>query len=420
MLWATRRLVRNGLAWLSMGRLVRIAIRNVLRHPRRTGITCGAVAIGMAAMVVAAGFVDFTLWGLREAIVYGGLGHLQILPARAEPRARLSAAVAREVNAALHALPHVGVIAPRVEFQGLVSAGPRTMAFSGIGVDAIPEARLRSLTMVIAGRWFTGAERSPQVLIGRGLAERLRVRPRSLVSLIAYSDRGSMSATEAEVGGIFESGVLEYDARTLLVPVAAARELMQTNGTSSIAVALRDAEEVRSAVALLRHAFTEKGISVRLATWDELSPVYASVVQLYRWILDVFLAIVTLVVVLGVANTMSMAVLERTAEVGVLRALGFGPWRVLAMFVAESTTIGVSGAALGSVLGVTACVAISSVGIDMPPPPGHSQGYVAQVHVVPQAFAVAVAIVVLAAISAAIVPSLRAIRGEVSDALRAT
>ncbi len=371
-------------------------------------------------MVVAAGFVDFTLWGLRQAIVFGGVGHVQILPVSVELRARIPAAAAHDVESLLRTLPDVDVAAPRVEFQGLVSAGPRTLAFSGIGVEALPEAQLRSFTLLAAGRWFTGGERVPQVLIGRGLAERLHVRPRGLVALIVYSDRGSMNAVDAEVAGVFESGVLEYDARTLLVPIAVARELMQTAGTSSFAVLLRDPAGTHGTALRLQSALRERRIPGRVAPWDALSPVYAAVMRLYRWILRVFLAIVTLVVVLGIANTMSMAVLERTSEVGVLRALGFGRGRVLAMFLTESATIGVLGATAGVGLGVAGCIVLSAIGIDMPPPPGHSQGYVAEVRIVPAAFAAATAIAIVAAIIAGVGPSLRAVRGEVSDVLRAT
>jgi putative ABC transport system permease protein len=403
-----------------MSRVLRIALRNVFRHPRRTMITCSAVALGVAFMVVAAGFLSFTFWGLRQAIVYGGLGHLQILPSRVDARARLSASAADDVTALLRGSPAVTVVAPRVEFQGLVSAGPRTLTFSGIGVEAFAESQLRSLTMLTAGQWFTGRERVSQVLVGGGLADRLHVRPRAMLTLIAYSDRGSMSATDVQVAGIFESGVLEYDARTLLLPIEAARELMQTSGTSSLAVLLRDAGETDDVVLRLRSGLIRRGIAGRVAPWDELSPVYASVVRLYRWILDVFLVIITLVVILGIANTMSMAVFERGPEIGMLRALGFGSWCVLTMFVTEAATIGAIGAIGGVGLGAGACIALSALGIDMPPPPGHSQGYVAQVRIVPEAFATAVAIAVAAAILAAIVPSLRAIHREVSDVLRAT
>jgi putative ABC transport system permease protein len=376
--------------------------------------------LGVVFMTVASGFLDFTFWGLRQSIVYAGLGHLQILPAGIDPRARLRSDLVESAGTLLHGNPLVEFVAERLEFQGLVSAGTRTSTFSGVGVEAGNESQVRSLMMISAGRWFTGGERVPQALVGTGLANRLQVRPRDVVSLITYSDRGSMSAAEVQIAGIFESGVIEYDARTLLVPLATARELMASTGASGLTITLHDAAATGDVVRRLQQWLETKGEAARVARWDELSPVYGSVVHLYRWILDVFLAIVTVVVVLGIANTMSMAVFERMAEVGVLRALGFGARRIVTMFLLEAATIGAIGAVAGVVLGAVACLAISSLGIEMPPPPGHSQGYVAAVHIVPSAFAAAAAIAISSALVAAIGPSLRSIRREVTDVLRDT
>lgn len=403
-----------------MATLLSIAFRNVRRHPRRTVITAGAVALGVVFMTVAAGFLDYTFWGLRQSIVYGGLGHLQVLPADLDARARLDARVVRELARRLHGVSDVEYVAPRLEFQGLVSAGARTLTFSGIGVDAAAESGLRALTVLTAGRWFSGTERMPRALLGSGLAARLGVRPRDVVSLIGYSDEGSMSAADVQIAGVFESGVIEYDARALLVPIATAHELMATDGLTGLAVTLRDATAIDDVVARVRHWARAAGAHTRVVRWDELSPVYGSVVRLYRWILDVFLIIVTAVVVLGIANTMSMAVFERVAEIGVLRAVGFGASRIVVLFLCEAALIGGFGALAGVVGAVGACIALSAIGIDMPPPPGHSQGYVAQVHIVPEAFAGAVAIAIVSALIAAAGPSLRSVRLEVAQVLRAT
>ncbi len=370
-------------------------------------------------MTVASGFLDFTFWGLRQSIVYGGVGHVQLLPVSLEARARLHPELIARVTALLRHMPAVEYLAPRLEFQGLVSAGSQTLTFSGIGVEPVTESRVRSLMMLTSGQWFTGGERLPQALVGSGLATRLRVRPRDLVSLIAYSDRGSLTATDVQVAGVFESGVIEYDARTLLVPMATAQDLMESSGISSLAVTLHEATATAELVRRLTDWLAVHRETVRVLPWDQLSPVYASVVHLYRWILDVFLLIVTAVVVLGIANTMWMAVMERVAEVGVLRALGFGTVRIVSMFMLEAGTIGAIGSGIGVVLGAAACLAISSFGIEMPPPPGHSQGYVAEIHIVPRAFAIAVTVAMGSALLAAMGPALRAARQEVSHALRA-
>jgi putative ABC transport system permease protein len=397
-----------------------LGLRNVFRHPRRTVITAAAVALGVVFMTVAAGFLDFTFSGLRQSIVYSGLGHVQLLPRGDDGRARLSAELVDGARRYLRADPAVEHVTARLELQGLVSAGPRTVTFSGVGVEARTEAQIRSLTMLAAGEWFSGVERMPRVLVGSGLASRLQLHPRDLASLITYSDRGRLSAVEVQVAGIFESGVIEYDARTLILPLATAQELLETPAFGSLAVTVHDAAATAAIADGLGRWLSTHGADARVARWDELSPVYGSVVNLYRWILDVFLVIIAIVVVLGIANTMSMAVLERVAEIGVLRALGFSAGRVMLMFLVEAAAIGVLGATTGLVLGAASCLGISSLGIDMPPPPGHSQGYVAEVHIVPAAFAVAATIAIVAAVLAGVGPSLRAVRREVSDVLRAT
>jgi putative ABC transport system permease protein len=376
--------------------------------------------MGVVFVTVAAGFLDFTFCGLRQSIVYGGLGHVQVLPVTPEARARVPADVVGWARARLRADPGVESVAARLELQGLVSAGVETLTFSGVGVEAGAESKVRAAMMLTAGAWFSGRERVPQALLGSGLATRLHVRPRDLVSVITYSDRGSIGAADVQVAGIFETGVVEYDARTLLLPIAAARLLLETPDFSSLVVTLHDAASAGAVADRLQRLLRAHAARLRVVRWDELSPVYGSVVHLYRWILDVFLTIVTVVVVLGITNTMSMAVLERVPEVGVLRALGFGAGRIVVMFLLESCMIGALGAGAGVVAGIAVCIGLSSLGIDMPPPPGHSQGYVAQVHVVPRAFVAAAAIAVAAAVVAGMGPSLRAVRREVSHVLRAT
>jgi putative ABC transport system permease protein len=273
------------------------------------------------------------------------------------------------------------------------------------------------LTTLTAGDWFLGSERVPKALLGKGLAEHLGVGPRDMISLIAYSDRGRMTAADVQVAGIFESGVVEYDARTLLVPATTAGELMETRGVSNVAVTLHDEGAATRLIPRLERAL--RGRPARIVPWRKLSPVYGSVVAMYQWILRAFMVVVGVIVTLGIANTMSMAVLERGGEVAILRALGFGGGRVLAMFLLEALAIGVLGGAVGALLAAGACQALTRVGIDMPPPPGYSHGYVVRVPIVPRALLEAVALATIAAVVAGVGPAFRSIRGEVSDVLRA-
>jgi putative ABC transport system permease protein len=264
-----------------MSTVLHLGVRNVFRHPRRTGMTAGAVALGVVFMTVAAGFLDFTFAGLRDSLVYGGLGHLQLLPA--EPRevgTRLEPAVAADARRRLLAEPGVEHVGARLELQGLVSAGPHTVTFSGTGVEPAVEATVRALTTIRAGEWFTGRERMPRVLLGAGLAARLRVGPRDVASVITYSESGSLTAADVQVAGVFESGVIEYDERALLMPLALAQELLATTALSSIVVTVRDPAGLDALAPALGRVLPDGARDARLVRWDELSPVYGSVVAL--------------------------------------------------------------------------------------------------------------------------------------------
>jgi putative ABC transport system permease protein len=229
-----------------------------------------------------------------------------------------------------------------------------------------------------------------------------------------------MTATDVQVAGVFETGVIEYDARSLFVPLSVARDLMETGGASSLAAVVHDPADIAVVRDRLARTVSQvTGTGGRVATWEALSPIFGSVVALYRWILSAFVWVVVLAVVLGIANTMSMAVLERVAEVGVLRAIGFGRLRVLLMFLCEAMCIGALGALAGTVVGGMACRLLTRLAIAMPPPPGNSQGYVLEIPIVGTAFVWASSVAVLAALVAGFLPALRAVRGEVVDALRA-
>jgi len=395
-----------------------MAVRNVWRHPRRTLLTCATVTLGVAIMVIAEGFVDFTLQGLQQSVVYGGLGHVQVLAEDEHPRARLDEGLVLALQRRLRSDARVGSFAARVGFEGLLSAAGGTLAVSGVGVEAAGESKIRSLLTMRSGEWFRGSERMPSALVGYGLARRLGIQTRDLVSVIAYSDSGRMTAADVRVAGIFESGVIEYDARTILVPLHAAQRLMETQRVSSLVATVRQSHDAQPLAEYLSAVVRAGGDGARVLTWRDLSPVYGSVVALYRWILRAFLGVLAVAVVLGVANTMMMAVLERIVEVGILRAIGFGRVRVVALFLLEALLIGVLGSVGGVVLGISASRLLTWWAIEMPPPPGRSQGYLLEVSVAESALLASVGGAVLSALLAGFLPSLRAIRGEVSDALR--
>src|SRR5438094_942728 len=145
---------------------------------------------------------------------------------------------------------------------------------------------------------------------------------------------------------------------------------------------------------------------------------YHQVRELFGRIFAVLTLIVSIMVVFGITNTMTMAIFERTREIGTVMALGTRRRGVVSMFVLEGFVLGVLGAVAGVVLGVALAKAISAVGIQLPPPPGSTRGFMVQIFVVPAVLAQAFQLSIVAATLASLYPAWRAARLDVVEALR--
>jgi hypothetical protein len=110
-------------------------------------------------------------------------------------------------------------------------------------------------------------------------------------------------------------------------------------------------------------------------TWRDLAVFYQAVRALYNRIFGILGLIMVVIVAFAMSNTLGMAVVERTREIGTLRAIGTQPGEVVRNFVLEGAAIGAAGAVIGMLLAGATTLALLFAGIEMPPPPGRSVGY---------------------------------------------
>src|SRR5204863_9093901 len=121
---------------------------------------------------------------------------------------------------------------------------------------------------------------------------------------------------------------------------------------------------------------------------------------------------------LSVANSVNMTLHERTPEFGIMRALGRTSRHVFRLAMLETALMGVIGAALGVIAGILLALAISAIGIPMPPPPNSESGFTATIQIVPTVMAGAFVLGFVASVGAALIPARRLARIAVVEALR--
>ncbi len=387
-----------------------LAWRNVLRNRRRTLLTMAIFAVGTLAFLSAYGFMTASFHGLREGTIAAQLGHLQIgapgqfsdFERKPLDTAMDSDQVAR-ARQALQDRPEVRFSMRRLHFEGLIAHGDRTLTTIGSGVEPESESRLAGVfSPIVEGEALVPqaeGDDAMQVLVAVQLARALGVKPGDTVTIMGTTERGGLNGVDLRVQGIYHTGVPELDRRAVMVPLAAAQALLDTEKISRLVVVLGRTKDTDAVAAALQDRLP--GLEVR--SWRALATFYEQVVTLYGTFFGMLGIILCAVVLLSVGNTMLMSLMERVREQGTLLAIGIPAHRVVKNFLTEGAIVGLLGALAG--LAMAACVALllSVSGIQMPPPPGRTAPYPLLIFVEPLAYGlVTLAMVVLGALAAAL------------------
>jgi putative ABC transport system permease protein len=337
----------------------RLARGVALRDPSRTALTVGALLVGLA-MVVAVG--DVAQNARRSANAW----LVDVVPGDEIVTSIVPAAIDEEgPGSTLAAVPGVARVTPVATFDAAYQ-GIRLDAAAITGKDLLADGRL---TFVAGDRTsaLTGLDGGGTVILPRSQSERLGL---GLGSTMRFTVGGATPA-DLRVVGIVERTLPGKAGETVLVGWSDATALFGVLGADSFAVrfapgASADARPALEAAA--RELALEPNTleAVRGAIGDALGQVFG--------LFDALAVVAVLVAGLGIVNTLTMNVVERVREIGVLRATGMTRSQVWRMVVIEAGVLGVIGAVLGCLAGLGAGAAlialtgggIGAAGLDVP------------------------------------------------------
>ncbi len=397
-----------------------LAARNIARQRRRSVFALAAIAFGVAALVVANGFIDWILFKHRETTITSQFGHIQVTrkgyfeEGTADPFAYLLPKNSRELDA-IEGLPALRVLGRRLAFSGLVSIGDETVSFIAEAVEPDKEHILSSSLRIPKGADLS-VDDPNGIILGLGLAANLGVDVGDTVVLIANTAKGGVNAVECRVRGFFATMSKAYDDVALRVPLATAQMLLKVNGAHVWALLLEQTEQTRPTLKTLRERFANEDLV--FTEWIELADFHVKAVSLFNKQAGVMRFIIAVIIVLSISNTMMMSVMERTAEIGTSMALGLTRRRILRMFLVEGAMLGAIGGLLGLALGSMLAWVISYIGIPMPPPPGQSWGFVGEIMVSSRLSVEAFMLAVGSTLLASVYPARKASRMVIVEALR--
>ncbi len=336
-----------------MTQLFKMAFRNLGRNRRRSLLSSMAVAIGLALLILMASIVTGEMRGALENTIQLQSGHLQIRAAGYnEDKLSLDwkylIADPQNVIDRLKTLPQVVSATPRLFASGIVTLGEQSRGVQVVGIDPTAAASNPFRQGLLAGDFLTPDDREG-VLIGRPLADKLRMNVGSQINLLVNRSDGSVDQQLFTIRGVYSTGTSAFDENTLFMPLAKAQVFTGAQDhVSTILVFLHDRDQADAVAKALTapdfQVLTWRTMNELIVQYEDFANAY--LVILYLIVLGITATVVT--------NTLVMAVFERTREIGVLAAIGMKGGRIMAQFLAEAGLLATGGVIGGLVLGVLA------------------------------------------------------------------
>ena len=358
---------------------------NLLRNGRRSALSILIITIAVFALTSAGGFGLYTYDSLKESTARD-TGHLTLSQPgyfESDEEMPLSNGLSDTSSLINEIMKHDEVrgVQPRIYFTGLISNGIKSTIFMGTGVNdrefdmkgPFLDMRSGKTLMDITSSRYDVME--PEIMLGVDLAKNLNVGIGDWVTLLATTSEGALNAFDFKVHGIYSTGVPELDKRQLYIHIDSAQELLISDKVSTLSVFLFDTEQTELMHQRLNEEVKITQQDIEITPWQDRAFFYNKVKSLYDLIFGVMGFVMGLVVFVALFNTMTMSVTERTREIGTLSALGSYPNEIIHSFLREAGLLAVIGVFLGALTTAITTAFLMVIDVQMPPPPGRTDGY---------------------------------------------
>jgi ABC-type lipoprotein release transport system permease subunit len=308
----------------------------------------------------------------------------------------------------------------RLIVNGMVASPKTNLGIQVYAIDPADEAAVTDLpSFLIAGDYFTNIKRNP-ILLSQKLAEKLKVKVRSKVVITVQDLEANIRAGAFRVSGIFHSKSPRINNGVVYLRHSDLSKLINSTDTSfnEFAYLLKDNESLIQ-TKIIMEAKTKNLVR----TYREIAPEFDMIEEGSAISKQVITVIVMLALLFGIINTMLMAVLERTKEIGMLRAIGMFKRKIFLMIVLETFMISLVSAPVGLTAGfLTNRYFERTGGMDLSQYAGALEQYGGDAIFYPElgqsTYLLLMLVVMMTALIGAIYPAIKAVNLEPLEAIR--
>lgn len=344
---------------------------------RITSIAIGGVFVGVMTLVIVLSVINGFETELRQRIV-GFNTNVVVFSRSADAWAHIDTAVA-----AIKSQPDVVAVAPFVRTEALATyevIPNRRTKLRGVivkGIDLAAEANVSSVIDSIRPEITTfdassyGDDDVTGVVLGLDLAVELRVGLGEEINLITASStvRGKEDVEARTlrclVVGFFNSGMYEFDSRFVYMDVAAADAFFDfETGLRGVGIKITDMYQAHEFDAGLRDVISMLDYGTN--NWINMNRNLFSYMKIEKILMFLMLTLIILVAAFNLVGMLTMVIMEKRREIGILRSMGAPGRGVMSVFMLEGTVIGFVGTLGGLAAGMIFCYVLDRIALDLP------------------------------------------------------
>lgn len=399
---------------------LKLAVRNISRHRLRSLLSISMIAGAVTAVILFQGFSSYSLAALKWIAAENQYGNMQIAShkywspgkeSRAERLFSLS-----DLDELKSEMPQIERLSGRLSFFGLVSNGDLSVGGKVIGVDAVGEPQFSKSMRITEGRFFDGSG-AKEVVVGRLLAKQMNVKEGDNITVLTNTIDGIMNAMDLTVAGLFSAGIDEIDGQVIYMPLSVTQEILDTQNVDIAVLKFKELDMAEANLNNINIKLEETHHNLFARSWRDLAVLFRQVDKFYGVQNRLIEAILLALMFLGILNTVSMTVVERTGEIGTLRALGESRKDIVSQFVLESVMLSFIGIVCGILISAGCIRIVESVKI-MTEMPGASTPFQIKIFFQWGSVLYASLLASVTTVVATMIPALRASRLDIVEALR--
>jgi len=333
----------------------KLGLKNLTRQKRRNALIIFVIAFAFFGYL----FMDSVMDGMEEMsfdnIKNYDTGNVQVAyPEYWEDRDKLPLEnliyLNRDMEESIKNTDGVLGASPELRFKANLNNGIDEVAVLGLGISIEQYNQVfATKNYVVEGSMFAPGE--SKAVIGVRLAELMDLKVNDYITLLVRTKEDTFNTIDVEIAGLVRAPNPMTNNGIVFVPLDLAQQALNVgNGVSLFALKTVSGDE-DTVTKALTDSFKDKDLDLKAYSWKESAETIIALSTAKKAGAGVIMSVVLLIGMLGIINNVILSALERTEEIGMMKALGMREWEIVFVFMVEATGIGVLGGLAGCLLG---------------------------------------------------------------------